>query len=238
MLFPFLQGKYAKFKRYVAHSTHVTNVRWSYDDSLLVTVGGGDTCLMIWAHEPEGHREFKQGDSEESDLESEDDGGERRPPFGVLQSAYFCCCCCCFCVDAKRLCRVGLPLGYDSDVTRENEINYTIKALSTSMRPMTGVKPHLQLKEPSVDERYSAVRRRVLGTSQETNSSSKLSLRFDITQPFVLCFLPLMALHLFTPHVVLCVHLKARRGQVRANHHLQNRFRLISKRNSSQLGPG
>lgn len=44
--------------------------------------------------------------------------------------------------------------GYDSDVTRENEINYTIKALSTSVRPMTGVKPHLQLKEPSVDERY------------------------------------------------------------------------------------
>ncbi|KAG7238574.1 hypothetical protein INR49_030847 [Caranx melampygus] len=112
-----VKGKYAKFKRYVAHSAHVTNVRWTHDDSLLVTVGGGDTCLMIWAHEPEGHREFKQCDSEESDIESEDDG------------------------------------GYDSDVTRENEINYTIKALSTNMRPMTGVKPHLQLKEPSVDER-------------------------------------------------------------------------------------
>ncbi|TNM95484.1 hypothetical protein fugu_016567 [Takifugu bimaculatus] len=117
-----VRGKYAKFKRYLAHSTHVTNVRWSHDDSLLVTVGGGDTCLVIWAHEMEGHREFKQGDSEESDLESEDDG------------------------------------GYDSDVTRENEINYTIKALSTSMRPMTGVKPHLQLKEPSVDERQGVVR--------------------------------------------------------------------------------
>ncbi|XP_037602711.1 echinoderm microtubule-associated protein-like 5 isoform X2 [Sebastes umbrosus] len=114
-----VKGKYAKFKRYVAHSTHVTNVRWTHDDSLLVTVGGGDTCLMIWAHEAEGHREFKQCDSEESDIESEDDG------------------------------------GYDSDVTRENEINYTIKALSTNMRPMTGVKPHLQLKEPSVDERGS-----------------------------------------------------------------------------------
>lgn len=61
----------------MAHSTHVTNVRWTHDDSLLVTVGGGDTCLMIWAHEPEGHREFKQCDSEESDIESEDDGGER-----------------------------------------------------------------------------------------------------------------------------------------------------------------
>lgn len=127
----------------------MTNVRWSHDDSLLVTVGGGDTCLMIWAHEPEGHREFKQGDSEESDLESEDDGGERRPSFRVSADFLF------FISDSKCLYRVGLPLGYDSDVTRENEINYTIKALSTSMRPMTGVKPHLQLKEPSVDERYS-----------------------------------------------------------------------------------
>lgn len=74
------QGKYAKFKRYVAHSTHVTNVRWSHDDGLLVTAGGGDTCLMIWAHEPEGHREFKQCDSEESDMESEDDGGDDELP--------------------------------------------------------------------------------------------------------------------------------------------------------------
>lgn len=38
---------------------------------------------------------------------------------------------------------------------------------------------------------------RVWKTSQETNSSSKFPLRFEITQPFVLCFLPLMALH---PH--------------------------------------
>jgi len=70
------QGKYAKFKRYVAHSTHVTNVRWTHDDCLLVTVGGGDTCLMIWVHHAEGHREIHQCDSEESDVESEDDGGE------------------------------------------------------------------------------------------------------------------------------------------------------------------
>lgn len=63
----------------MAHSTHVTNVRWTHDDSLLVTVGGGDTCLMIWAHEPEGLREFKLCDSEESDIESEDDGGKKLP---------------------------------------------------------------------------------------------------------------------------------------------------------------
>lgn len=56
--------------------------------------------------------------------------------------------------EAKNLCHSCPSPGYDSDVTRENEINYTIKALSTNMRPMTGVKPHLQLKEPSVDERW------------------------------------------------------------------------------------
>uniref|UniRef100_A0A9J7WVP8 EMAP like 5 n=1 Tax=Cyprinus carpio carpio TaxID=630221 RepID=A0A9J7WVP8_CYPCA len=117
-----VKGKYAKFKRYMAHSTHVTNVRWSHDDSLLASVGGSDTCLMIWSHETEGCREARQCDSEESDIESEDDG------------------------------------GYDSDVTRENEIIYVIKALSTNMRPMTGVKPHLQQKEPSVDERQGVVR--------------------------------------------------------------------------------
>uniref|UniRef100_A0A3P8RL66 EMAP like 5 n=1 Tax=Amphiprion percula TaxID=161767 RepID=A0A3P8RL66_AMPPE len=132
-----VKGKYAKFKRYVAHSTHVTNVRWTHDDSLLVSVGGGDTCLMIWAHEAEGHREFKQCDSEESDIESEDDG------------------------------------GYDSDVTRENEINYTIKALSTNMRPMTGVKPHLQLKEPSVDERPPVSRALPQPEKLQTNNVGK-----------------------------------------------------------------
>lgn len=148
---PLLQGKYAKFKRYVAHSTHVTNVHWSHDDSLLVTVGGGDTCLMIWAHEQEGHREFKQGDSEESDMESEDDGGE--PRLSLRRFSFIA-----FQLLLQHILVAPPPSpGYDSDVTRENEITYTIKALSTSMRPMTGVKPHLQLKEPSVDERYWAV---------------------------------------------------------------------------------
>ncbi|ERE73685.1 echinoderm microtubule-associated protein-like 5 [Cricetulus griseus] len=111
------KGKFGKFKKYVAHSTHVTNVRWTYDDSMLVTLGGADMSLMVWTNEMESCREKKSCDSEESDIDSEEDG------------------------------------GYDSDVTRENEISYTIRALSTNIRPMLGVKPHLQQKEPSVDER-------------------------------------------------------------------------------------
>uniref|UniRef100_A0A8P0TS08 EMAP like 5 n=1 Tax=Canis lupus familiaris TaxID=9615 RepID=A0A8P0TS08_CANLF len=116
------KGKFGKFKRYVAHSTHVTNVRWTYDDSMLVTLGGADMSLMVWTNEMEGYREKRPCDSEESDTDSEEDG------------------------------------GYDSDVTRENEISYTIRALSTNIRPMFGVKPHLQGKEPSVDERQGVVR--------------------------------------------------------------------------------
>ncbi|XP_031213616.1 echinoderm microtubule-associated protein-like 5 isoform X5 [Mastomys coucha] len=116
------KGKFGKFKKYVAHSTHVTNVRWTYDDSMLVTLGGADMSLMVWTNEVESHREKKCCDSEESDIDSEEDG------------------------------------GYDSDVTRENEISYTIRALSTNIRPMFGVKPHLQQKEPSVDERQGVVR--------------------------------------------------------------------------------
>ncbi|XP_023384633.1 echinoderm microtubule-associated protein-like 5 [Pteropus vampyrus] len=116
------KGKFGKFKRYVAHSTHVTNVRWTYDDSMLVTLGGPDMSLMVWTNEMEGYREKRPCDSEESDTDSEEDG------------------------------------GYDSDVTRENEISYTIRALSTNIRPMFGIKPHLQQKEPSVDERQGVVR--------------------------------------------------------------------------------
>lgn len=63
------------FKSYVAHSTHVTNVRWTYDDSMLVTLGGADMSLMVWTNEVEGYREKRPCDSEESDTDSEEDGG-------------------------------------------------------------------------------------------------------------------------------------------------------------------
>uniref|UniRef100_A0A8P0PAV1 EMAP like 5 n=1 Tax=Canis lupus familiaris TaxID=9615 RepID=A0A8P0PAV1_CANLF len=131
------KGKFGKFKRYVAHSTHVTNVRWTYDDSMLVTLGGADMSLMVWTNEMEGYREKRPCDSEESDTDSEEDG------------------------------------GYDSDVTRENEISYTIRALSTNIRPMFGVKPHLQGKEPSVDERPPVSRAPPRPEKLQTNNVGK-----------------------------------------------------------------
>lgn len=78
------QGQFAKFKKYVGHSTNVTNVSWSNDDSVLLSVGGADTALMIWSRELPGHKETKAVDSEESDDDSEEDGGKLDSYFEIV----------------------------------------------------------------------------------------------------------------------------------------------------------
>ena len=38
----------AKCVSYLGHSSHVTKVKFSYDDSLLMSTGGGDKCVITW----------------------------------------------------------------------------------------------------------------------------------------------------------------------------------------------
>lgn len=72
-----VKGKNAKFKKYVGHSAHVTNVRWTNDDSRLISVGGADTSVMVWSHaRAQGQRlDDVGGDSDDSDTDSEEEGG-------------------------------------------------------------------------------------------------------------------------------------------------------------------
>lgn len=69
----FFQGKHAKCKQYVGHSAHVTNVRFTYDDSLLISTGGGDTSVMVWSNQGQPNISGLE-DGEDTDVDSEDEG--------------------------------------------------------------------------------------------------------------------------------------------------------------------
>lgn len=40
--------KNSKYIQGKGHSSHVTNVRWTKDDSHIISVGGEDQCVMVW----------------------------------------------------------------------------------------------------------------------------------------------------------------------------------------------
>lgn len=43
----------AKFKKYLGHSAHVTNVRWSHDHQWVVSIGGADHSVFQWKFVPD-----------------------------------------------------------------------------------------------------------------------------------------------------------------------------------------
>ncbi|XP_068597059.1 echinoderm microtubule-associated protein-like 6 [Brachionichthys hirsutus] len=74
--------KGAKFKKYIGHSAHVTNVRWSHDLQWALSTGGADHALFQWRFLPESVLEggpdpntqdgLGDSNSEESDSDSSD----------------------------------------------------------------------------------------------------------------------------------------------------------------------
>ena len=47
----------AKFRKYVGHSAHVTNVRFSADKMRVISTGGADHAVFQWRYLPDGHTE-------------------------------------------------------------------------------------------------------------------------------------------------------------------------------------
>ena len=40
--------KSAQFIELRGHSSHVTNIRWSFDDRYMISAGGNDRCIFVW----------------------------------------------------------------------------------------------------------------------------------------------------------------------------------------------
>ncbi|OAF70064.1 hypothetical protein A3Q56_02173 [Intoshia linei] len=58
--FPCQEKNTNNFKQYEAHSAHVTNLRWTFDDKYLISVGGADTSVILWENVDSKKIESKQ----------------------------------------------------------------------------------------------------------------------------------------------------------------------------------
>lgn len=58
--------KGAKFRKYVGHSSHVTNVRFTHDKKRIISIGGADHAIFQWRFFPDdaaAERESSVGDA-------------------------------------------------------------------------------------------------------------------------------------------------------------------------------
>lgn len=90
--------------------------------------------------------------------------------------------------------------GYDSDVAREKAVDYTTKICAVSIREMEGTKPHQQMKEVSVEERYGVARFAcIYYTWQETRwKQSAFSLHSKLLLKLVFIYVYAQSLNLHT----------------------------------------
>ena len=56
----------AKFRKYIGHSAHVTNVRFTHDEHHVISVGGADHGVFQWRFLP-GGMEVKAASQEQED---------------------------------------------------------------------------------------------------------------------------------------------------------------------------
>ncbi|KAL8185117.1 UNVERIFIED_CONTAM: Echinoderm microtubule-associated protein-like 6 [Gekko kuhli] len=88
--FPCLK-KGAKFRKYVGHSAHATNVRWSHDFQWVISTGGADHSVFQWRFIPEesgidSHSE--ESDSDLSDVPELDSDIEQEAQINYIRQVY------------------------------------------------------------------------------------------------------------------------------------------------------
>lgn len=117
--FPSLK-KGAKFRKYVGHSSHVTNVRFTLNQDRVISIGGADHAIFQWRFIPENYDAKSSGSNRLSRSMSIKEGEEEDDDLPEKFDAY---------LDSNSEGSDSELSGkeVDSDIENENEISYDRK---------------------------------------------------------------------------------------------------------------